>query len=207
MKVRNALSVAALCAAGVVGLSAPAVHAEVSASVAASNMYYFRGVDMGGGAGLSADVNYSASGFTVGVWTTSGDAALGTEYDIYAGYAGEVGDFTYGGGLISYNYPEVSQAPGDYTEAYLSVGFKGLELTHYKAITGGDYTYTTLAYSIDKFTVLYGATEDSAGHLDLSYAYNDNLSFTIGQVVEEKENSYFPNDETKFVVTLSLPLK
>lgn len=206
MKVKNAINVAAVCALGVLSVAVPVVQAEVSASVAAANMYYFRGVDMGGGAAISADVNYSASGFTVGVWTTSGDEALGTEYDIYAGYAGEAGDFTYGGGFISYNYPEVSQEPGEYTEAYLSAGYAGLELTYYKAITGGEYTYTTLAYSYDKFTVLYGLHEDDSSHLDLTYTYNDNLSFTIGQVVEENDNSYFPNADTKFVVTLTLPL-
>src|SRR5690606_33582284 len=64
----------------------PAAHAEVSASVGASNMYYWRGLDLGGGAAISADINYSASGFFGGLWTSSGDEGWGTEYDIYAGY-------------------------------------------------------------------------------------------------------------------------
>ena len=46
-------------------------------------------------------------------------------------------------------------------------------------------------------------------HLDLSYAYNDNVSFTLSQVVssdlDEDENG--PDRSPKVVVTYSLPIE
>src|SRR5690606_33155769 len=89
-------SAVALSALASVALT-PVAHAqaEVSATVSASNMYYWRGFDLGGGAAIVGDINVSASGFYAGAWTSSGDEANGTEYDLYVGYGGEVGDFSY----------------------------------------------------------------------------------------------------------------
>jgi uncharacterized protein (TIGR02001 family) len=206
MKLKNTLAAGVLFTASALGVAVPVVHAEVSASVSAANMYYFRGADLGNGdAALSADINYSVSGFTVGAWTSSGDATNGTEYDIYAGYEGSVGDFSYGAGAIAYIYPEVSIRAGDYTEAYLTLGYAGFEAHYYKAVTGGDYNYFTVSYAYEQFSLLYGQHEGDASHLDFTYTYNDNLSFTLGKVLEEKD--YYLNDEAKFVVSLTLPIK
>ncbi|HTF97907.1 MAG TPA: TorF family putative porin [Cellvibrio sp.] len=75
-----------------------------------------------------------------------------------------------------------------------------------------DYTYTTVSGTFSNVTVLYGTHSDESGtydglsHLDVSYAYNDKLSFTLGKVVDQGEGDTY-NDELKFVVTLSLPIK
>jgi hypothetical protein len=56
-----------------------------------------------------------------------------------------------------------------------------------------------------------GAGVDPA-HVDLTYAYNDKLSFTLGKVVDDGEfsdgeDTYAWNDEVKFVVALTLPIQ
>jgi len=74
-----------------------------------------------------------------------------------------------------------------------------------------DYTYSTISGTFSKITALVGMHSDDTGaydgltHLDLSYAYSDKLSFTLGKVIDQGENDFF-NDELKFVVTLSLPI-
>src|SRR5690606_4017910 len=73
-----AIALSALTSVAVV----PAANAEVevAASVGVSNMYYWRGFDLGGGSAVLGDVNVSASGFYAGAWASSGDEVMGTEY-------------------------------------------------------------------------------------------------------------------------------
>lgn len=209
-KIQKKLLASTVAAAAFASMAmVPAVQAEVSASVGVANMYYWRGLDLGGGAALSADVNYSVSGFFVGAWTSSGDEAMGTEYDLYAGYGGEVGDFNYSLSVVSYNYadPKDSEplSPGDLTEVVLGLGYGPFSATYYDNVAGNSgYNYFTLALDFEKFAVLYGQHEDDLSHIDLTYKYNDNLSFTVGKVVDDASGAY--PDEAKFIVSLSLPI-
>ena len=75
-----------------------------------------------------------------------------------------------------------------------------------------DYKYYSLGVDIGMFNITYGEHSDTAGsgvdgysHLDITYNYNDNLSFTMGNVIDDVDGAN--NDETKFVVTLSLPIE
>ena len=98
---------------------------------------------------------------------------------------------------------------GGLSDAVLSIGFAGLTASVYDNIAGGSgYEYYTLAYSFDAFSVLVGkhdnvtgADEDQMVHVNLSYAYNDNLSFTFSQQVDQETD-----DDLKFVVSYSLPI-
>jgi hypothetical protein len=207
------------------GFIAPAVHAEVAASVGASNMYYWRGFDLGGGAALSADVNVSDSGFIAGVWTSSGDGTLGTEYDIYGGYSGTAGDFTYGVSVVSYNYPtlgDYSVEPGDYVEVIPTIGYGPFKLTYADAVAAdhsplGDktYRYATAELNFEKFGIKYGVhaqdyngegTLDGVSHLDVTYKYNSKLSFTVGSLIEANDLDE-QSKKVNFVVNLSLPIE
>jgi uncharacterized protein (TIGR02001 family) len=219
MKMKQKLVAGAIALSAMAGFSVPAAHAEVSAAVGAANMYYWRGFDLGNGdAQVWGDLNASAAGFYGGIWGASGDAASGQEYDLYAGYGHEFGGFTVDLSVWSYNYPSSEVSPGDLTEAVLAVGFGPVTATYYKNIASeyGDnsYTYATLAVELDKFTLKYGVhsqddqgdgTLDGVAHLDLSYAYNDKLTFTIGKVVDDGVSKV--NDEAKFVVGFSLPIE
>jgi uncharacterized protein (TIGR02001 family) len=221
MKMKQKLVAGAIALSAMAGFSVPAAHAEVSASIGAANMYYWRGFDLGGGdAQVWGDVNVSAAGFYGGVWASSGDAAMGQEYDLYAGYGHEFGDFTVDISLWSYNYPSSADelAPGDQTEAVLAVGYGPVTATYYKNIASkfGDnsYSYATLAVELDKFTLKYGVhsqddqgpgTLDEVAHIDATYAYNDKLSFTVGKIVDDGISQF--GDEAKFVVAFSLPIE
>ena len=107
----------------------PVANAEVSASVGIASSYLWRGYDLGANAdngsfgtpAVSGDLSVGGNGFTVGIWGSSGDSFAGTEYDLYAGYSGEAGDFSYGLTFVSYVYPtgifKETEGPGDWMEA------------------------------------------------------------------------------------------
>jgi uncharacterized protein (TIGR02001 family) len=211
--------------AGVLAVSAlagtmitTAAHAEVSAAVGVGNMYYWRGLDLGDGdAAVWGDLKASSDvGIYGGVWTSSGDSAGGTEFDLYLGYGAEFGDFGIDISYWSYVYPEIELAAGDLAEIVLALSYGPVVLTYYDNQEGSDlnYTYTTLAVSAGDFTIKYGvhaedenivdlgeflgnpafndidatgSTLDGYSHLDITYAFNDNLSFTLGNVIDNAE--------------------
>lgn len=219
MKMKQKLIAGAVAFSAMAGFAVPAAHAEVAATVGASNMYYWRGYDLGGGAAITADINVSSNGFIAGVWTSSGDASLGTEYDIYAGYSGSAGDFTYGVSVISYIYPnldgEEKIAPGDYVEIAPTVGFGPFKVTYYDAVAAEeaplnneDYSYATAELIFEKFAFKYGQHMDDgdtmASHLDATYKFNDKLSFTLGTLIDDGDDP--EADDAAFIVNLSLPI-
>ena len=208
------LSALSLAVAGAMSVAAPTVaNAEVSASVGIANMYLWRGQDLGqGDAAVSGDLSYSNSGFYTGIWASSGDAALGAEYDLYAGYGAEFSGVSVDVSVWTYTYPQAGSTddPGELSDAVISLGFAGLSATVYDNIAGGSGSiYYTLGYSYDAFSILVGkhdlTKEESANevHVDLGYAYNDNLSFTISQQVDNEGD----NGKPKFVVGYSLPIE
>jgi hypothetical protein len=234
MKMKQKLIASAVALSAMAGFAVPAAHADVAASVGASNMYYWRGYDLGGGAALIADVNVSSNGFIAGLWTSSGDGALGTEYDIYAGYSGTAGDFTYGVSVVSYAYanpksswevaPGVFESPavdpGDYVEVIPTIGYGPFKLTYYDAINADhpafseDYSYVTAELNFEKFGLKYGqhmlkdgeaGSIDGVSHLDATYKFNSKLSFTLGKVIDDNDGG--APEEAHFVVNLSLPIE
>ena len=214
MKMKQKLIAGAIALSAMAGFSVPAAYAEVSASVGAANMYYWRGYDLGGGAALSAGVNYSAAGFTGGAWTSSGGEAWGTEYDLYAGYSIDLGGVTLGAGYISYNYADMDVGPGDFAEVYGSIGFGPFKYTYMDNVANAeeigvgydDYNYMTAELNFEKFGIKYGLHEDDASHLDLTYKFNDKLSFTYGQMIDDADGGDVEADG-KFIVSLSLPIE
>lgn len=216
------LSALSLAVAGAMSVAPTAANAEVSASVGVANMYLWRGQDLGqGDAAVSGDLSYSNSGFYTGVWGSSGDAASGTEYDLYVGYGAEFGGVSVDLSVWNYIYPSnptgQNDTFGELSEAILSLGFAGFSFTAYDNIAGGSgYEYYTLGYSYDAFAITVGKHDNigsTAGgiytpaedvtHVDLSYAYNDSLSFTVSQNVDNEEG----DDNAKFVVSYSLPIE
>lgn len=211
-------------AASVIALSAlaPAANAEVAASVGVASTYLWRGYDLGSGTpAVFGDLNYSNSGFYTGIWGSSGDTTLGSEYDLYAGYGmafGEADILSIDLSVWSYNYPTDVPDPdlekaevdfGDLTEVGLSVGIGPVALAYYDNVAGDTgYEYYTLSGGVGAFSLLVGMHDysdtgaDDPVHVDFSYAYNDNLTFTISQFVADEPE----DDDMKFVVAYSLPI-
>lgn len=217
-----AASVAATMAAG---LAAPSIAvAEVSGTVGVSNMYFWRGQDLTeGNAQVFGSLDYAHStGLYAGIWGSS--ELGGTEYDLYAGYAGSLGDFSYDIAYVDYNYPNSGEysASGEYRdlqEVILSLGYAGFSAAGYFGV--GDYgrgddaednedNYFTVGYAYDKYGITVGtwdfeADDTNYTHVDLSYALTDELGFTVSKVVDADElSSMEDNDDTLFVVTYAL---
>lgn len=210
-------------------IAAPEANAEVSGSAGIASSYLWRGLDLGSGTpAVSGELTFSKSGFYTGIWGSSGDTVKGTEYDLSAGYNGAFGDFSYGVGAISYNYPtKANSEPGDFSDAVVSLGYGPVSFGAYVPIgkldSSGDYMYFTLGASFGSFSTLLGMHSGdltnggvvgcevdegstkrkcSPVHLDFTYAYNDNLSFTLSQFVNDKPFE----DKLKFVVSFGIPI-
>lgn len=234
MKLTKNLLASAVAVLASASFLAPVANAEVAASVGISNMYYWRGLDLGNGTPqVSGDLKFSESGFYAGAWGGSGDTSGGTEYDLYMGYGNTIGDFfKYDFSLWTYTYPSAPESatsttytivggsvvakdvttpidafntPGELSEAVLTLGAGPVSLTYMDNIAGGTgYWYATLSATFDKFTILYGLHETDLAHVDLSYAYSANLSFKIGAVVDDMDGAV--DDDPKFIASYTLPL-
>lgn len=201
---------------------------DVSASVGVANMYLWRGYDVGNGdAAVFGDITLSAGGFYGTVWTSSGDATAGQEYDLIVGYGHEFGDFSVDLAAISYVYPRFPIEPdpsiptqgndiGEWVEAALTLGWGPVSVSYFDTIEakegsyalGEDYNYMTASAAFGAFGILIGRhdmeTGDDPVHLNLSYAYNDNLSFMVSKfVIDEEEIEHDAN----FIVSYSIPLE
>ncbi len=105
------------------------VHAvDFTANGGAVTQYIFRGVPQSDGkAAAQGGLDIEAAGFYAGTWfsqvdtgarTASGDLpATGLEYDLYAGYAINLGDFSLGIGGTGYFYTD------DFDETYAELNF------------------------------------------------------------------------------------
>lgn len=195
---------------------APVANAEISASAGVASTYLWRGIDLGPGTpAVSGDINYSSGGFYAGTWVSSGDTTAGTEYDLYAGYGGEVGLFSYDISVWNYLYPEGGTQEdqfGDLSEVILSLGVGPVSFSWYENVAnnGGseEYRYYTLGYGYEAFSFTVGHHDDvglNMTHLDVSYAYNDSLAFTVSQVIDDDDNAF--DDDLKLVVSYSLPIE
>lgn len=224
----KAIAIASLVSASALTAQMAQAEVEVSASAAASNMYLWRGQDLGAitttdAAGdeytgstpaISADLSVSMSGAYAGVWTSSGDAALGQEYDLYVGYGLEVGGVSIDASLWSYIYPSDS-ANSEFktTDLVIGLGYADASFTLYEPITmdSADYRYMTFGYGLGDVSATLGmALSDfdvaEYTHVDVSYAASENLSFTYSQIVDEGVEGTF-DTSGKVVATLSLPIK
>ena len=235
-KTLKALTSSAIVAASLA--TVPAVFAEevsFDASVSASNMYLWRGYDLGmGDAAISGDLTASYSNSYATVWASSGDASAGTEYDLIVGYGREMGEFNFDVNLTNYIYPSHPDGEldtfGELTEVILSLGYGPVSFSHANNVAGGSgYSYTTLGGELGDFSILLGnhdfdVDDDEAmviideeaaldikslTHLDLSYAYNENLSFTVSKVIAQDDgvDDNTVSEDTLFVISLSLPIE
>ena len=220
---KKTIVAAALATAGV------SAQAEVSGSVAIASSYLWRGSDLSAGSAVvSGSLDYAhESGIYAGIWGSSGDDSYGTEYDLYAGWGGNLTEeFSLDIGYVDYNYPncgpggttfEANDGACDFEEvilglAYGPVGFTFVEPTS----TGKEYNYYALSYDISDFNFTVGHWDDDGSdddgssdgtHIDVTYAMGD-LAFTFSKALDAGgAGDYFANDEAQFVVSYSIPIE
>jgi len=184
---------------------------ETSATVA--NMYLFRGQDMGNGSAMiSGTIVGISNNLYGGIWAASGDSESGTEYDVFLGYEGNIGDVSINTNLTNYMYPSDDDADtfGAVSDFYLNIAYLLFAFDYQDNIAGNSgYAYYALSASALKFSVTLGMADvddlsenialsntpgnsDFAGdapvdytHLDFNYAHSDNLTFTLSKVLEQ----------------------
>lgn len=147
--------------------------AGASANVGMVSDYLFRGIDQGSGATASAGLDYEVSGFYVGTWVA--DVTTGIEYDLYAGYAGEVSGFSYDIGYVTYNY--TNDAFDDtYAEVALSVGYGPVSASYAKGTYDNygaelDYTFASITAEYEGMYATYGTHGDDfeGSYVELGY--------------------------------------
>lgn len=220
MKSLRTVRYAALAAAvaGVAVVSTPAV-AGVTATASVASVYLWRGLDLGAGTPqIAGSLDYAHDlGFFAGVWGSS--AGPGNEVDLYAGWGKTFGDLGVKATYFTYTYPNVTAS--NFDEIGLNATFKGFFVDYYIGIGSVGPTatevdnknnYVDLGYTYDKYTVKYGMTQNDAAdtdytHVDASYAYNKNLSFTLSGVVDSDDFAVtYGNHGPLFVVSYTLPL-
>lgn len=180
--------------------------AGVSVNVGAVSEYMFRGIAQTGGAAIQGGIDYAHdSGFYVGTWASNIGFGGGTEQDVYAGFGGEVGGFSYDGHVTYYWYPEEDEVAADLStlEFGVSVGYGPVSLA---------YSYA----DENNFFIGDGAGE-AAGYLQLSGSFPiiaDKLSFDAsvglydGDEIERFLTSIGSTDDTymDYMIGLSATL-
>jgi len=214
----SSVAAVALASTGLLAASQASAEVEVAASAAVASTYLWRGYDLGSGTpAVSGDISVSAGGAYAGIWGSSGDTSAGTEYDLFAGYGFEAGGFTFDISIWNYNYPtgagytiDGETDAGDLTDVIYSIGYGPVSFAWYDNIAGDgteQYEYYTLGAEFGAFSANLGLHDNDGGedpmHLDISYAYNDSLSFTISQFVSDEPDG----DDLKFIVSYSLPIE
>ncbi len=114
--------------------SVSAYAVEISGNVSLLSDYVYRGISqttenpaIQGGFDIAAD-----NGLYAGVWASNVDFDGSIEIDIYAGFAGTIGEeVDFDIGVLRYEYPDDGQggaADSSFNEVYGSIGFKGFTL-------------------------------------------------------------------------------
>lgn len=144
-----------LASTALVSTQAAAVEG-LSANVAGTSNYLWRGLEQtGGDAAISGGVDYAAdSGFYVGTWASNASWAdsMTYELDLYAGFGGDINEsLSYDVGFIYYAYPDAS-GDADFSEVYGSLSFDALTvgvavLTSGDGADAGDTIYVNADYT------------------------------------------------------------
>lgn len=146
-----------LATSAFISTSASAVEG-LSANVAATSNYLWRGQEQtGGDAAISGGIDYASdSGFYVGTWASNAtwDDEMTYELDFYGGFGGDINDdLSYDVGFIYYAYPDALNSD-DFSEVYGSLTFKSLTvglavLTSGDGADAGDTIYANVDYAIE----------------------------------------------------------
>jgi uncharacterized protein (TIGR02001 family) len=155
-------SIALLCT-----LAANAQAVEVTANIGYMSEYIFRGISQSDSSAMGGlDVN--ADGFFLGTW--GADVEQGLEVDLYGGYNGTVGDFSYGIGGTGYFYTD--DFDDDYKEVNLSLGYKIFSIAaaigEYDNFDSPSLDYTYIAPRVD-YEGFYGLVGMFSQDFDTTY--------------------------------------
>lgn len=213
-----------------------ALAGEWTANVSVTNNYIWRGLTQTTNeAAVQGGIDYAhENGFYAGTWASNvqyaADDVYSYEHDLYFGFAGASGDFSYDVGYLYYNYDK--EAEFDFAEVYATVGYQNFSATlfllaHTEAdeAEGQDFGFAQASYlSLDYAVPLDNGAEVGLhlGHHqgDFAEAFNglydsyndwgvsiskDGFSFMVsGTDMDSNEPAALgglDNDEIKFTVS------
>ncbi len=178
-QLKNLLVSMAMASSVAFSMTSVTAHAGVSANIGMVSNYVFRGVEQTDSASGFAGLDYeNDSGFYAGTWIA--DVTDGLEYDLYAGWSGEMDGISLGVGGTYYGYTERA-FDEPYKEVNLSVGFAGVTLGYDKGIhelaKEEDYSNAYISYEYNSFSATYGVYDanidvkkNAVSYLDLGYS-------------------------------------
>jgi len=173
-----------------------------------TDVYLGYGIELD--SGLSVDLNVTSY-----VYSGNDKPAGMVDTDYIASYGG--------------SYDQI----GDYSEVILTLGYAtedyGVSFQYADNVAGWNgYTYLAISAESGDFSATLGLNDpdepvgqtfdNDTGHLDITYAYSDNLSFTVSKIISaddeilvdvdaETSSTSYIDDDALFVVTYSLPIE
>ena len=187
--------------------------AEVSASIAVSSMYLWRGQDLSNASPeISGDLYYTHdSGVYAGIWESSEGVSGSHETDLNLGYSKSFGDFGVDVGVYEYLYTEAGQPKVDFqdtdaAEYYVGGSYGPVSLKVLQNTATPDSRYVTLDGSWGMFGAHIGQTlaKDSVNEYtdyNVSVSPVENLTWTISMA----DGDGAPEKDPLFVVAYSWP--
>jgi len=213
-KAITVIAMASLFAASGISFQASATDG-LSANVAATNNYLWRGLEQtGGDAAISGGIDYANdSGFYTGTWVSN--AWGGTELDLYGGFSADINEsMSYDVGFIYFAYPDADDA--DFSEVYGSFTFTGLTvgvavLTSAEGYDAGDSVYVNADYALAlgneaevNFHLGNYSGDFSTDSTDFGVSISkDNFTFGISKTDYDDGAS---SDDMKFYVAYSVDI-
>lgn len=192
----------------------------LSANVAATSNYLWRGLEQtGGSAAVSGGVDYAASsGFYVGAWASNASwGDMKTELDLYAGFGGEFSEsVSYDIGFIYFGYPDSISGDAAFSEVYANFSFSALTLglavlADAEGADAGDSTYISADYAFSVATdaelALHIGSYDgdfSTESIDYGVSLSKN-GFTFG-VSKTDFDDGVDSDDMKFYVSYAVDI-
>ncbi|WP_440054808.1 TorF family putative porin [Pseudoalteromonas sp. T1lg65] len=160
--------------------------AEVTANIAASSNYFWRGVTQSAdGAAVSGGLDYSnESGFYAGTWISNIDFGEATsasyELDLYAGFATTFNEVDLDVGYIYYAYPDAT-GNIDFGEIYAAVGWKNLsfKLSHLTTAQSDASSEEDMLYA--ELSASFAVFKDAELGLHLGHSSGDTVMEWMGE--------------------------
>ncbi len=188
-KIVLSLVATAVVSTGVMAEGFDVKDVEVSANVAMTSNYVWRGMSQNGNSpAIQGGIDLAYDKFYAGTWgsnvdvSSDKDGKASMEMDFYAGYANDYEGFDYDVGFIQYAYPNAAKA-ANFAEAYVS-----LAKTVDKTTVSVTYSYGVKTNDTDpEDNIELGASVELPMDVtaDLAYGmYNKDNYYSVGATKE-----------------------
>lgn len=183
-----------------------AVANDFSANIGFMSDYFFRGIKQSE-ASAYGGLDWEHSGFYAGTWLA--DVEQGLEYDLYAGYSGSVGDFSYGIGGTGYFYTD--DFDDTYLEANFSLGYGWFTVDYaygeYDNFDGPtlDYDFLSVTGEYEGFYLTYGTfgKDFDGDYFEGGWGTEiSGIDFGVAAIYSDKDLAGGDSGETSFVFTI-----